>query len=71
MLVEAGGHVRTRERLVEAYPKPKTNNGYHAIDTHIRAIRRKLGERANLIQTIRTVGYRINESSYPAVAAFI
>ncbi|MFP6612107.1 MAG: winged helix-turn-helix domain-containing protein [Pirellulales bacterium] len=31
------------------------------IDVHIRAIRKKLGRYANLIETIRGVGYRLHE----------
>jgi two-component system phosphate regulon response regulator PhoB len=29
------------------------------IDVHIRSVRKKLGDAAQLIQTIRSVGYRI------------
>jgi len=31
------------------------------IDVHIRALRRKLGERAELIETVRGVGYRFRD----------
>jgi two-component system phosphate regulon response regulator PhoB len=33
------------------------------IDVHIRAIRRKLGDLADLIETVRGVGYRFHEHS--------
>ena len=32
------------------------------IDVHIRALRRKLGERADVIETVRGVGYRFRDS---------
>ncbi|MEM7235849.1 MAG: winged helix-turn-helix domain-containing protein, partial [Planctomycetota bacterium] len=31
------------------------------IDVHIRAIRKKLGERADLIRTVRGVGYKFKD----------
>jgi two-component system phosphate regulon response regulator PhoB len=34
------------------------------IDVHIRALRKKLGQFANLIETVRGVGYRFHDPSY-------
>ena len=38
-----------------------TDTETRTIDTHIRRLREKLRERASLIETVRGVGYRINE----------
>ena len=35
--------------------------GDRTIDVHIRALRRKMGEAADLIETVRGVGYRFRE----------
>jgi DNA-binding response OmpR family regulator len=39
------------------------------IDVHIRALRRKLGEHADVIETVRGVGYRFRDSEVLAELA--
>ncbi len=60
MLIRQPGRAFTRSELIE--------NGLgdtlildRTIDVHIRAIRRKLGDSADLIQTVRGVGYRLRD----------
>jgi two-component system phosphate regulon response regulator PhoB len=36
------------------------------IDVHIRSLRRKMGKRADLVETVRGVGYRFRDSDQPA-----
>ncbi len=61
LLASRPGWVLTREQIVEAV----RGEGYpvtdRAVDVHIVAIRRKLGARADYIETVRGVGYRFKE----------
>lgn len=58
-LINNRGKIVTREKLLNAvwgenvYVIPRT------IDVHIRRIREKLGSKANLVETIKGIGYRI------------
>jgi two-component system, OmpR family, phosphate regulon response regulator PhoB len=58
VLVEAGGRVRTRDelmaRVMEA-PGVETRS----IDTYVTRLRNKLGPAAELLETVRSVGYRL------------
>ena len=51
----------TRERLArevwgyEFLPSSRT------IDVHIRAVRKKLGDRSDVVETVRGVGYRFRD----------
>lgn len=58
VLLRKPGRVYTREQLVERVMGDNAWITDRTIDVHIRAIRRKLGERADAIETIRGVGYR-------------
>ncbi|MDR2727198.1 MAG: winged helix-turn-helix domain-containing protein, partial [Deltaproteobacteria bacterium] len=55
------GQVRTREQLLDAVW------GYHfegyarTVDTHMRRLRAKLGSAADLLETVRGVGYRFRD----------
>lgn len=61
LLMERKGRVQTRENLLVNVWNYDTDTETRTIDTHIRRLREKLGPRANLIETVRGVGYRINE----------
>lgn len=61
LLMERKGRVQTRENLLVNVWNYDTDTETRTIDTHIRRLREKLGERADLIETVRGVGYRINE----------
>jgi len=41
------------------------------IDVHIRSLRKKLGDKADLIETVRGVGYRFAEPGEDGIAAEI
>lgn len=61
LLMERKGRVQSRENLLVNVWNYDTDTETRTIDTHIRRLREKLGERAALIETIRGVGYRISE----------
>jgi len=58
-LMRAGGNVLTREFLMDKVW------GYHGdatsrtLDTHVRRLREKLGDEGELVETVRSVGYRM------------
>jgi DNA-binding response OmpR family regulator len=58
-LMRAGGNVLTREFLMDKVW------GYHGdatsrtLDTHVRRLREKLGDQGELVETVRSVGYRM------------
>jgi len=56
------GRVLTRERLIELVQGEGVSVIDRAIDTHIFGLRKKLGDCANLVETIRGVGYRVADS---------
>ena len=53
------GKVFTRNQLVEFIQDGPVHVTDRTIDTHIFGLRKKMGDHANLIETIRGVGYRI------------
>lgn len=61
LLMERKGRVQSRENLLVNVWNYDTDTETRTIDTHIRRLREKLGQRSNLIETVRGVGYRINE----------
>ena len=58
-LFKAQGHVLTRDQLMGLIQGDDVNVTGRTIDTHIFALRKKLGVWADHIETIRGVGYRI------------
>jgi len=54
------GRVLTRDQLIELVQGSGVIVVDRAIDTHVFGLRKKLGECANFIETVRGVGYRIN-----------
>ena len=62
-LARGAGHAFTREQLLElAWPLDaaiKTDD--RTVDVHIRRLRIKLGSSASRIETINSVGYRLNK----------
>ncbi|MGC9451590.1 MAG: response regulator [Oceanipulchritudo sp.] len=61
LLMQRKGRVQSRENLLVNVWNYDTDTETRTIDTHIRRLREKLSERADLIETVRGVGYRINE----------
>ena len=61
LLMEGKGRVQSRENLLVNVWNYDTDTETRTIDTHVRRLREKLGERSGLIETVRGVGYRIVE----------
>lgn len=59
------GKVFTRETLLSRVWGYEYYGGARTVDVHIRRLRAKLGEEYNLIQTVRSVGYRFGQSHRP------
>jgi DNA-binding winged helix-turn-helix (wHTH) protein len=64
-LAQHPGKVFTREILLSRVWGYEYYGGARTVDVHIRRLRAKLGEEhANLIQTVRAVGYRFGQSRW-------
>lgn len=61
LLMQRKGRVQSRENLLVNVWNYDTDTETRTIDTHIRRLREKLLHRSSLIETVRGVGYRINE----------
>jgi two-component system phosphate regulon response regulator PhoB len=60
-LVRQPGRAFTRSELISSALGDDAFVLERTIDVHVRAIRKKLGTYANLIETVRGVGYRLHE----------
>lgn len=60
-LIRQPGRVFARSELIDAALGEDTIVMERTIDVHIRALRRKLGKNANVIETVRGVGYRFRD----------
>lgn len=61
LLLEHPGSVFTRDQLLSVVWGYDFDGASRTVDVHIRTLRQKLGEPGNLIQTVRGVGYKIEE----------
>ena len=61
-LSQRPGFVRTRDQIVAAVRGEGAVLSSRVIDVHIAALRQKLGDFGDLIETVRGVGYRLSES---------
>ncbi|MCO6455907.1 MAG: response regulator [Pirellulaceae bacterium] len=61
-LIRQPGRVFQRSELIDAALGEDTMVMERTIDVHIRALRRKLGPSAHVIETVRGVGYRFREA---------
>ncbi len=59
ILIERKGRVQTREHLLQDVWNYESDTETRTVDTHIRRLREKLGAQANIIETVRGVGYRV------------
>jgi two-component system, OmpR family, phosphate regulon response regulator PhoB len=59
LLMERGGRVQTRSRLLSDVWGYADDIDSRTVDTHIRRLRRKLGPEAERIETLIGVGYRL------------
>lgn len=57
-LLRHGGQVRTREQLLDAVWGYSFEGYARTVDTHIRRLRAKLEKAADVIETVRGIGYR-------------
>ena len=57
-LLRHRGRVQTREMLLDRVWGYSFEGYGRTIDTHIRRVRKKMGEAQNLIETVRGIGYR-------------
>lgn len=62
-LMRQPGRAFDRSELIDSALGADTLVLERTIDVHIRALRKKLGEAADLIQTVRGVGYRFKDDS--------
>ena len=60
-LARKPGRVYTRERIIEQVRGDDVIITGRTVDVHILSLRRKLGEAADLIETVRGIGYRVRE----------
>ena len=60
-LAQRPGFVRTRDQIISAVHGKSTVLSSRTIDVHVTALRRKLGDLASIVQTVRGVGYRLAE----------
>ncbi|MFG0260203.1 MAG: response regulator [Phycisphaerales bacterium JB041] len=68
-LVEGNGAVLSRKELMHRAIGPGVRVTPRTIDVHVTALRRKLGDAGNMIETVRGVGYRLEiAASTPADA---
>jgi DNA-binding response OmpR family regulator len=64
-LIRQPGRVFQRSELIDAALGEDTMVMERTIDVHIRALRRKLANHADVIETVRGVGYRFRDSETP------
>jgi len=58
-LLESGGRVLTRDSLIAQVQGEHVSVVGRTVDTHVFALRKKLGPCADIIETVRGVGYRV------------
>lgn len=61
-LIRQSGRVFLRSELIDAALGDDAMVMERTIDVHIRSLRRKMGKRADLVETVRGVGYRFRDS---------
>ena len=61
-LIRQPGRVFHRTELIDAALGEDTMVMERTIDVHVRALRRKLGEHADVVETVRGVGYRFRDT---------
>lgn len=59
-LIENKGIVLTREKILDKIWNYSFDGESRTVDVHIRTLRQKLGDAANIIETVRGIGYKIS-----------
>ncbi|HND53958.1 MAG TPA: response regulator [Pirellulaceae bacterium] len=67
-LIRQPGRVFQRSELIDAALGDDTMVLERTIDVHVRSLRRKMGDSADLVETVRGVGYRFRDSAADANA---
>jgi len=62
LLAQRPGHVFTREQFINNIQGESVFVTGRTIDTHVAGLRKKMGDSANLIETIRGIGYRFKDA---------
>ena len=62
-LMEGQGKVRTREQLLKHVWSYPVDSATRTIETHVKRLRAKLGDAGELIETVRSIGYRMRYES--------
>lgn len=66
-LIRQSGRVFLRSELIDAALGDDAMVMERTIDVHIRSLRRKMGKQADLLETVRGVGYRFRDTEEPSV----
>jgi len=64
-LLQNQGKVLSRESIIEQIQGEGVNVVGRTVDTHVFGLRKKMGKYADLIETIRGVGYRVRNTDLP------
>jgi phosphate regulon transcriptional regulator PhoB len=62
-LASRPGRVFSRDQILASALGPNTIVTDRSVDVHVRAIRKKLGEQRELVETVRGIGYRFAEGT--------
>ncbi|MFN0019943.1 MAG: response regulator [Pirellulaceae bacterium] len=65
-LIRQSGRVFLRSELIDAALGDDAMVMERTIDVHIRSLRRKMGRKADLVETVRGVGYRFRDTDEPS-----
>jgi two-component system phosphate regulon response regulator PhoB len=65
-LIRQSGRVFLRSELIDAALGDDAMVMERTIDVHIRSLRRKMGKKSDLVETVRGVGYRFKDADNPA-----
>jgi DNA-binding response OmpR family regulator len=63
LLMTQPGRVFTREEILAQVWLGESERTLRVVDTHMKGIRRKLGPRSAIVESLRGVGYRLDELS--------
>lgn len=63
VLLERRGRVQTRAQLLQAVWSAQPDIQTRTVDMHVQRLRSKLGEAADLIETVRAFGYRFRDTA--------